>query len=277
VVLRRHPASALTVATLIRTRQIPFYVCTLTATGSGRPLVNLRWDERTSRSGRRAGNRLSSMGFPDQPWMTRTEPPQSLFAGADRLWLLPLVAATASTYVRMSGTPPHRHVSSSTSQPAPVDWFRGLLRRCSGQAWRCSNRLRPRGCAGCARTPPRHERPELHTIYSLLFHDVVASTPWIAGHGMCGSRRRTLGGQRPSAQMGRRYKLSAIRRWAQTLFARPLARPRRVVRSVARRGWLHSSPARPRRLYSVRWAQFGALSTAVRFHGTTSRRGRVLS
>jgi alpha-D-xyloside xylohydrolase len=109
---------------------------------------------------------------------------------------------------------------------------------------------------------------ELHNVYSLLFNDVVAAvTQAEAGHGMVWARSSFLGGQRHSAQWG-----------GDTNCSYP------AMGSTLRGGlshglagvpfWSHDAggfTGTPTPDLYARWAQFGALSPLVRFHGTTSR------
>jgi alpha-D-xyloside xylohydrolase len=109
---------------------------------------------------------------------------------------------------------------------------------------------------------------ELHNVYSLLFNDAVAATTReVAGHGMVWARSSYLGGQRHSAQWG-----------GDTNCSYP------AMGSTLRGGlshglagvpfWSHDAggfSGTPTPDLYVRWAQFGALSPLVRFHGTTSR------
>jgi alpha-D-xyloside xylohydrolase len=109
---------------------------------------------------------------------------------------------------------------------------------------------------------------ELHNVYSLLFNDAVAATTQeVAGHSMVWARSSFLGGQRHSAQWG-----------GDTNCSFP------AMGSTLRGGlshglagvpfWSHDAggfTGTPTPDLYVRWAQFGALSPLVRFHGTTSR------
>jgi alpha-D-xyloside xylohydrolase len=109
---------------------------------------------------------------------------------------------------------------------------------------------------------------ELHNVYALLFNDVVADvTREVNGHGLVWARSSFLGGQRHSAQWsGDSYTSYAA--MASTL---------RGGLSHGLSGvpfWSHDAggfTGTPTDDLYVRWAQFGALSPLVRFHGTTSR------
>jgi alpha-D-xyloside xylohydrolase len=109
---------------------------------------------------------------------------------------------------------------------------------------------------------------ELHNVYTLLFNDLVSRvTREVAGHGMVWGRSSYLGGQRHAAQWsgdinssypamasnlrgGLSHGLSGVPFWSHDV------------------GGFTGTPSPE--LYA-RWAQFGALSPLVRFHGTTSR------
>ena len=90
----------------------------------------------------------------------------------------------------------------------------------------------------------------------------------VAGHGMVWARSSYLGGQRHSAQWSGDVNAHATRRWRSTL---------RGGLSHGLSGvpfWSHDAGGfngTPTPDLYVRWAQFGALSPLVRFHGTTSR------
>jgi alpha-D-xyloside xylohydrolase len=109
---------------------------------------------------------------------------------------------------------------------------------------------------------------ELHNVYSLLYNDAVTQvTREVHGHDMVWARSTFLGGQRHSAQWsgdanasyasmastlrgGLSHGLSGVPFWSHDA------------------GGFNGTPSPD--LY-VRWAQFGAFSPLVRFHGTTSR------
>jgi alpha-D-xyloside xylohydrolase len=109
---------------------------------------------------------------------------------------------------------------------------------------------------------------ELHNVYALLFNDLVARvTREVTGHGTVWGRSSYAGGQRHAAQWsgdinssypamasnlrgGLSHGLSGVPFWSHDV------------------GGFTGTPSPD--LYA-RWAQFGALSPLVRFHGTTSR------
>src|SRR5690606_5749042 len=109
---------------------------------------------------------------------------------------------------------------------------------------------------------------QLHNVYTLLFNDTVSRvTQEMVGHGMVWARSSYLGGQRHAAQWsgdvnssypamasnlrgGLSHGLAGVPFWSHDV------------------GGFTGTPSPE--LYA-RWAQFGALSPLVRFHGTTSR------
>ncbi|MFC4532001.1 TIM-barrel domain-containing protein [Sphaerisporangium dianthi] len=109
---------------------------------------------------------------------------------------------------------------------------------------------------------------ELHNVYSLLFNDLVSDvTREVNGHGMVWARSSFLGGQRHAAQWG-----------GDTYTSYPAMGS--TIRGGLSHGlsgvpfWSHDAggfTGTPTDDLYVRWAQFGALSPLVRFHGTTSR------
>jgi alpha-D-xyloside xylohydrolase len=109
---------------------------------------------------------------------------------------------------------------------------------------------------------------DLHNVYSLLFNDAVAEvTREVAGHGMVWARSSYLGGQRHSAQWGGDTNCS-YPAMASTLRGGLSHGVSGVPFWSHDAGGFTGTPAPD--LYA-RWAQFGALSPLVRFHGTTSR------
>ena len=110
---------------------------------------------------------------------------------------------------------------------------------------------------------------ELHNVYSLLFNDVVSG-----GHP---------GGRRPRHGLGALVLPRAASGTRPSGAATPTARYPAMA-STLRGGlshglsgvpfWSHDAggfTGTPTPDLYVRWAQFGALSPLVRFHGTTSR------
>ncbi len=109
---------------------------------------------------------------------------------------------------------------------------------------------------------------ELHNVYTLLFNDVVAETTReVRGHDLVWARSSYLGGQRHSAQWSGDSQCS-FPAMAATL---------RGGLSHGLSGvpfWSHDAGGfngTPDTVLYARWAQFGAFSPLVRFHGTTTR------
>jgi alpha-D-xyloside xylohydrolase len=154
------------------------------------------------------------------------------------------------------------------SEPRAVRWFQDLLRPLLHQGVAVFKTDFAEGVPADAVAGNGMTGADLHNAYSLLFNDAVAdATREVAGHGLVWARSSFLGGQRHSAQ------------WAgDSNCSYP------AMASVLRGGlshglsgipfWSHDAGGfhgRPEPDLYVRWAQFGALSPLVRFHGTTSR------
>jgi alpha-D-xyloside xylohydrolase len=154
------------------------------------------------------------------------------------------------------------------TNPAAVDWFSGLLRGLLEQGVAAFKTDFAEGVPADAVAHNGMTGVELHNVYTLLFNDVVSAvTREVAGHGLVWARSSYLGGQRHSAQWsgdvrssypamasnlrgGLSHGLSGVPFWSHDV------------------GGFNGPPTPD--LYA-RWAQFGALSPLVRFHGTTSR------
>ncbi|ROT31120.1 TIM-barrel domain-containing protein [Micromonospora sp. HM5-17] len=154
------------------------------------------------------------------------------------------------------------------TNPAAVEWFTGLLRPLLAQGVAVLKTDFAEGVPADAVASNGMTGVELHNVYSLLFNDVVSAvTEEVVGHRMVWARSSYLGGQRHAAQWsgdvnatypamastlrgGLSHGLSGVPFWSHDT------------------GGFHGTPTPD--LY-VRWAQFGALSPLVRFHGTTSR------
>lgn len=154
------------------------------------------------------------------------------------------------------------------TNPAAVDWYTGLLRELLEQGVALFKTDFAEGVPADAVAHNGMTGVELHNVYTLLFNDVVSRvTREVHGHGMVWARSSYLGGQRHSAQWsgdvrssypamasnlrgGLSHGLSGVPFWSHDV------------------GGFNGPPTAD--LYA-RWAQFGALSPLVRFHGTTSR------
>jgi alpha-D-xyloside xylohydrolase len=154
------------------------------------------------------------------------------------------------------------------TNPAAGDWFAGRLRDLLRQGVDAFKTDFAEGVPADAVAANGMTGVELHNAYALMFNDLVADvTREEKGHALVWARSSYLGGQRHSAQWsgdskatyaalastlrgGLTYGLSGVPFWSHDV------------------GGFHGTPTPD--LY-VRWAQFGALSPLVRFHGTTSR------
>jgi alpha-D-xyloside xylohydrolase len=154
------------------------------------------------------------------------------------------------------------------TNPSAVDWFTGLLRDLLEQGVAAFKTDFAEGVPADAVAHNGMTGVELHNVYTLLFNDVVSTvTREVTGHGLVWARSSYLGGQRHSAQWsgdvkssypamasnlrgGLSHGISGVPFWSHDV------------------GGFNGPPTAD--LYA-RWAQFGALSPLVRFHGTTSR------
>jgi alpha-D-xyloside xylohydrolase len=177
--------------------------------------------------------------------------------------------ADGSTYVAdvWHGSQPSCGIVDFTN-PDATAWFQDLLRPLLRQGVAVFKTDFAEGVPADAVAANGMVGTELHNVYSLQFNDAVAAvTAEIAGHAMVWARSSFLGGQRHSAQWG-----------GDTNCSYP------AMGSTLRGGlshgvsgvpfWSHDAggfTGTPSPELYVRWAQFGALSPLVRFHGTTSR------
>jgi alpha-D-xyloside xylohydrolase len=174
-----------------------------------------------------------------------------------------------STYVAdvWHGSYPASGIVDFTN-PQACDWFAGLLRTLLEQGAAAFKTDFAEGVPVDAVAHNGMTGTELHNVYSLLFNDLTARvTREVAGHSLVWARSSYLGGQRHSAQWSGDSKAS----WpamASTLRGGLSHGLSGVPFWSHDAGGFHSTPTPD--LY-VRWAQFGALSPLVRFHGTTSR------
>jgi alpha-D-xyloside xylohydrolase len=154
------------------------------------------------------------------------------------------------------------------TNPAAVEWFKGLLRPLLRQGVQVFKTDFAEGVPHDAVAFNGMNGTDLHNVYALLFNDAVSeATREIAGHGMVWARSSFLGGQRHAAQ------------WSGDTYTSYPA-----MGSTLRGGlahglsgipfWSHDAggfTGRPTDDLYVRWTQFGAFSPLLRLHGTTSR------
>ncbi|MGW3342964.1 TIM-barrel domain-containing protein [Nonomuraea rubra] len=154
------------------------------------------------------------------------------------------------------------------TNPAAVEWFRGLLRPLLRQGVAVFKTDFAEGVPGDAVAYNGMTGADLHNVYTLLFNDVVAGvTREVNGHDLVWARSSYLGGQRHSAQWGGDTYTS-------------YAAMGSTIRGGLAHGlsgvpfWSHDAggfTGRPTDDLYVRWSQFGALSPLLRLHGTTTR------
>ncbi|GII79893.1 alpha-xylosidase [Sphaerisporangium rufum] len=154
------------------------------------------------------------------------------------------------------------------THPEAVDWFKDLLRRLLRQGVSAFKTDFAEGVPADSVAANGMTGTELHNVYTLLFNDVVSEvTREVNGHGLVWARSSFLGGQRHAAQ------------WGGDTFT-SYAAMGSTIRGGLSHGlsgvpyWSHDAggfTGTPTDDLYVRWAQFGALSPLVRFHGTTSR------
>lgn len=230
---------------------------------------DLRWDAVNFPDPAGMLSELAAMGFRTCLWMNPYVSHLSpLFAEA---------AANGYFLTRFDGSPYVADVWHGSqppcaivdlTRPEAVTWFQSLLRPLLEQGVAVFKTDFAEGVPADAVAANGMAGAELHNVYSLLFNDVVAAvTREVAGHGMVWARSSFLGGQRHAAQWSGDTNCS-YPAMASTL---------RGGLSHGLSGvpfWSHDAggfSGRPSPELYVRWAQFGALSPLVRFHGTTSR------
>jgi alpha-D-xyloside xylohydrolase len=230
---------------------------------------DLRWDASAFPDPSAMLETLSRQGFRVSLWINSYVSVDSpCFASAAESGFF-LRRADGSTYVAdvWHGFQPPCGIVDFTN-PAASEWFAGLLRPLLRQGVAVFKTDFAEGVPVDAVAGNGLVGTELHNVYSLLFNDVVAAvTEEVAGHAMVWARSSFLGGQRHSAQWG-----------GDTNCSYP------AMGSTLRGGlshgvsgvpfWSHDAggfTGTPTPDLYVRWAQFGALSPLVRFHGTTSR------
>jgi alpha-D-xyloside xylohydrolase len=228
--------------------------------------------------------RWDTVNFPDPSAMLATLTEQGFKVG---LWLNPYLshlspafpdAAAAGHLLRRPdgsvyvadvwhGTHPPCGIIDFTN-PETVAWYSGILRSLLEQGISVFKTDFAEGVPADAVAANGMTGVQLHNVYTLLFNDLVSRvTQEVAGHGMVWARSSYLGGQRHAAQ------------WSGDVNASYPA-----MASNLRGGLSHGLAGVPFWSHDVggftgtptpdlyaRWAQFGALSPLIRFHGTTSR------
>jgi alpha-D-xyloside xylohydrolase len=230
---------------------------------------DLRWDNENFPDPDGMLRDLAAMGFRTSLWMNPYVSHLSpLFAEAAEAGHF-LTHRDGTAYVAdvWHGTFPACGIVDFT-RPETVDWFQSLLRPLLEQGVAVFKTDFAEGVPADAVASNGMTGVELHNVYSLLFNDAVAEvTRSVVGHSLVWARSSFLGGQRHSAQWG-----------GDTNCTYPaMASTLRGGLSHGLAGvpfWSHDAggfTGRPTPDLYVRWAQFGALSPLVRFHGTSSR------
>ncbi|HEX6682911.1 MAG TPA: TIM-barrel domain-containing protein [Candidatus Limnocylindrales bacterium] len=154
------------------------------------------------------------------------------------------------------------------TNPEATAWFQGLVRAVARQGVDIFKTDFAEGVPADAVAFNGMSGTELHNIYSLLYNDAVtAVTREVNGHEMVWARSSYLSGQRHAAQWSG-DTMCSFPALATTLNG-GLAHGLSGVPY-----WSHDSGGfcgTPSDDLYLRWAQFGALSPLVRFHGTTTR------
>ncbi|MEU8078532.1 TIM-barrel domain-containing protein [Catellatospora citrea] len=154
------------------------------------------------------------------------------------------------------------------TNPEATAWFQDLLRPLARQGVDVFKTDFAEGVPADAVAFNGMTGTELHNVYALLFNDAVAEvTREVHGHSMVWARSSYLGGQRHAAQ------------WSGDTMCSYEALASSMNGGLAHGlsgvpYWSHDSGGfcgTPSDDLFLRWAQFGALSPLVRFHGTTSR------
>ncbi|GHJ50147.1 alpha-xylosidase [Catellatospora sp. TT07R-123] len=229
----------------------------------------LRWDPETFPDPEGMLATLHEQGFRVCVWMNPylSHHSDRFTEAAERGFLLR--RADGEVYVADSwhGSFPPGGIVDFTN-PEAVAWFQDLLRPIARQGVDVFKTDFAEGVPADAVAHNGMTGTELHNVYSLLYNDaVMAVTREVHGHGMVWARSSYLGGQRHAAQWG-----------GDTMCSYPaLASSLNGGLAHGMSGvpyWSHDSGGfcgTPSDDLYLRWAQFGALSPLLRFHGTTTR------
>jgi alpha-D-xyloside xylohydrolase len=212
---------------------------------------------------------LAADGFKVSLWINpyvSVHSPQFTVASARGYFLTDQAGATYVADVWHGSHPPGGIVDFTN--PGAVAWFTGLLKPLLKQGVAVFKTDFGEGVPADAVAYNGMSGTTLHNVYALLFNDVVSgATREAHGHGLVWARSSYLGGQRHAAQ----WSGDAAATWPS------LASTLRGGLSIGLSGipfWSHDAGGfhgTPTPALYASWAQFGALSPLVRFHGTTSR------
>ncbi len=213
--------------------------------------------------------KLHEQGFRVCLWMNPYLSAKSArFAEAAELGYL-LRRTDGSVYVADSwhGSFPAGGIVDFTN-PDATAWFQGLLRPLLAQGVAVFKTDFAEGVPADAVAHNGMTGTELHNVYTLLFNDaVVAVTREVHGRDLVWARSSYLGGQRHAAQWGG-DTMCTYEALASSMNG-GLAHGLSGVPY-----WSHDTGGFcgvPSDDLFLRWAQFGALSPLLRFHGTTTR------
>jgi alpha-D-xyloside xylohydrolase len=229
----------------------------------------LRWNPQTFPDPDAMLAELGAMGFKVCLWMNSYLSVNSdrFTEAADKDYLLRRQDGTPYVADSWHGSYPECGIVDFTN-PDATAWFQDLLRPLARQGVQVFKTDFAEGVPADAVAFNGMTGAELHNVYSLLFNDAVSAvTREVHGHSMVWARSSYLGGQRHAAQWG-----------GDTMCSYPaLASSMNGGLAHGLSGvpfWSHDTggfSGTPSDELFLRWAQFGALSPLLRFHGTTSR------
>ncbi|WP_026932456.1 TIM-barrel domain-containing protein [Glycomyces tenuis] len=254
----------------IRERGIPCDVLHLDTFWQHEPYwSDMQWDPAQFPEPERMLADLAEQGFRVCLWMNSYISAKSpVFAEGDERGYF-LKDAAGETYVAdvWNGSHEPSGIVDFTN-PDAVEWWKELLRgplRAGAALYKTDF---AEGVPADAVAHNGMSGTELHNVYTLLYNDAVCEvTREINGHELVWARSSFLGGQRHAAQWSGDVQTT----WSG------LGSTIRGGLSHGLSGvpfWSHDTGGfngRPTDDLYIRWAQFGALSPLLRYHGTTTR------